>query len=62
VVSGAVMEEGRVKTGLRGGRHEEWRWSDQSFEKEDYYHRPRAKKSRKKLCGLAPPIYTQLSD
>lgn len=54
VVSGAVMEEGRAKSGLRGGQNNEWRWSDQSFEKEDYYHRPRPKKSRKKLCGYLP--------
>ncbi|OAQ78645.1 exo-beta-1,3-glucanase [Purpureocillium lilacinum] len=49
VVSGAMMEEGRVRrSGLRGGG----RWSEDSLEKEDYYHRPRQKKSRKKLWIL----------
>lgn len=51
VVSGAVMEEGRARGhGLRGGRGEEHRWSEQSLEKEDYYHKPKAKKSKKKKC------------
>lgn len=45
VVSGAIMEEGRARgSGLRGGRGEEHRWSEQSLDKEDYYHRPKAKK------------------
>lgn len=53
VVSGAIMEEGRAQgAGLRGGRGDEWRWSDQSFEKGDFYRRPPPKKTkrRKKLC------------
>ncbi len=53
VVSGAIMEEGRVESGLRGGRNEEWRWSDQSYTKEEYYRPKRQKKSRKKLCGFS---------
>jgi glucan 1,3-beta-glucosidase len=48
VVSGAIMEEGKAQPALRGGRHEEWRWSDQSFEKQDYYHRPSKRKTKKK--------------
>jgi hypothetical protein len=54
VVSGAMMEEGRINSGLRGGRGadrpDEWRWSEQSYEKEDYYRQIRPKKSRKRLC------------
>jgi hypothetical protein len=54
-VSGADMEEGRIKTGLRGGAGiaagaEAWRWSDQSYEKEDFYRPPKKKKNKKKLC------------
>lgn len=46
VVSGAVMEEGRVgRQGLRGGGG----WSEGSLEKEGLYQRPR-KKSRRRLC------------
>ena len=49
VVSGAVMEEGRVRSGLRGGHGE---WSEESWDKADYYARPprRKKSSKKKLC------------
>lgn len=51
VVSGAVMEEGRARGGgLRGGRGEQNRWSEQSLDKEDYYHKPKAKKGKKKKC------------
>lgn len=42
------MEEGRVRSGLRGGRG----GSEESYEKEDFYHRPKQKKSKKKLCKL----------
>ncbi|KJZ78483.1 hypothetical protein HIM_01874 [Hirsutella minnesotensis 3608] len=49
VVSGAVMEEGRVRrSGLRGGGA----WSEKSLEKEDLYQKPKKKKSRKKLWIL----------
>lgn len=46
VVSGAILEEGRARSGLRGGRG----GSEDSFEKEDYYAEAKPKKSRKKLC------------
>ncbi|PHH85333.1 hypothetical protein CDD83_586 [Cordyceps sp. RAO-2017] len=44
------MEEGRAgqPSGLRGGGG----WSEDSFEKEDYYRRPGKRKSRKKLWIL----------
>ncbi|KAF7548526.1 hypothetical protein G7046_g8645 [Stylonectria norvegica] len=45
VVSGAIMEEGRAKSGLRGGGG----WSEDSIEKEDFYHKSKPKKSKKKL-------------
>ena len=48
VVSGAIMEEGRVRSGIRGGHY-----SMDSIEKEkdDYYHRQRKKgKNNKKWC------------
>ncbi|KAF4981833.1 hypothetical protein FDECE_17624 [Fusarium decemcellulare] len=44
VVSGAIMEEGRAKTELRGG----WGSID-SMEEKDFYHRQKPKKSKKKL-------------
>ncbi|KAF4974341.1 hypothetical protein FZEAL_8739 [Fusarium zealandicum] len=44
VVSGAIMEEGRAKSGLRGGG-----WSMDSLEEKDFYQRERPKKSKKKL-------------
>lgn len=45
-MSGAVMEEGRVRSGLRGGGH----WSEESLEK-DYYNTKRPqKKKKKRLC------------
>lgn len=47
VVSGAIMEEGRAR---RHGRH----WSDESFEKEEYYHKPPSKWKNKKLCKTRP--------
>ncbi|CAG9943791.1 unnamed protein product [Clonostachys rosea f. rosea IK726] len=48
VVSGAVMEEGRSQ-GLRGGSgKDDWRWSDQSFEKQDYYLKKQPKEDKKK--------------
>lgn len=57
VVSGAVMEEGRVESGLRGGAgNEGWRWSEQSLEKADFYQRKSPKKSKKKLCEQTPSM------
>ena len=47
VVSGAIVEEGRAPIGLRGGA-----WSEESYEKADFYQRPAPKKNRKKLCKL----------
>ncbi|KAF4125582.1 glucan 1,3-beta-glucosidase [Geosmithia morbida] len=51
VVSGAMMEEGRIKPGgggLRGGGGKEWRWSDQSYEKPDHHYQKPSEKKRKK--------------
>ncbi|ODA82407.1 hypothetical protein RJ55_00914 [Drechmeria coniospora] len=49
MVSGAIMEEGRVRnSGMRAGGS----WSEDSFEKEAFFHRPRQKKSKKKLWIL----------
>lgn len=53
VVSGAIMEEGRARTGMRGGQM----MSEDSYDKEDYYRQPKPKKSKKKLCG-----YTSRAD
>ncbi|KAH7312402.1 glycoside hydrolase superfamily [Stachybotrys elegans] len=44
VVSGAIVEEGRAPTRLRGGG-----WSEDSYEKEDFYQRPEPKRRKKKL-------------
>lgn len=46
VVSGAIMEEGRARMGLRGGGAS----SQESNEKEDYYQRPKKKQPKRKLC------------
>jgi glucan 1,3-beta-glucosidase len=47
VVSGAVMEEGRVgRSGLRGGGS----WGEYEYEKEQLYRQHKKRKSRKKLC------------
>jgi glucan 1,3-beta-glucosidase len=47
VVSGAIMEEGRVRrSGLRGGGQ----WSEDSYEKDFYDSRKPKKKSKKKFC------------
>ncbi|KFA46674.1 hypothetical protein S40293_10197 [Stachybotrys chartarum IBT 40293] len=43
VVSGAIVEEGRARPGLRGGG-----WSDEGYEKEDFYQKPIPKRRRKK--------------
>jgi glucan 1,3-beta-glucosidase len=48
VVSGAVMEEGRVRNGLRGGGH----WSEDSLEKDYYNTKAPKKRSKKRLCGF----------
>lgn len=48
VVSGAVMEEGRVKSGLRGGGQ----WSEESLEKDYYNTKAPKKRSKKRLCGF----------
>lgn len=45
VVSGAIVEEGRARPGLRGGG-----WSDEGYEKEDFYQKPTPKRRRKKYC------------
>lgn len=48
VVSGAVMEEGMARSGIRGGGS----FSDDGYEKEDFYREPRKKKkNKKKLCA-----------
>lgn len=47
VVSGAVMEEGMARSGIRGGG-----WSEDSFDKEDFYQKSQPKKNKKKLCAL----------
>lgn len=48
VVSGAVMEEGRVKSGLRGGGRGEW--SQDSLEKDYYNTKAPKKRKKKRLC------------
>ncbi|KAI9151750.1 putative glucan 1,3-beta-glucosidase D [Paramyrothecium foliicola] len=53
VVSGAIVEEGRAATGLRGGA-----WSEDSYEKGDYYQRSAPKKRKKKLCKFGDEAST----
>lgn len=48
VVSGAIMEEGRSKTHLRGG----WGSVDSVEQEKDFYLSKPPKKSKKKLCKL----------